>query len=95
METQQSGEKLKDLNDTLTSVENELLRRKVDRQDVEIDSALDVINKAAEAGAIEVKDCDDNAGGGTDDVNDDDEASIDSDNDDNDDNDDEEDAGDE
>lgn len=77
METRQSGEKLKDLNDTLTSVENELLQRKVDRQDAELDSALDVINDAAEAGAIELKDCDDeNAGGGNDDVEDD-EASID------------------
>lgn len=54
-----AGEKkLNDLNDVLVGVENELLRRKVSRQDDTIDYAMDIINKAADAGAIELVDCD-------------------------------------
>lgn len=52
----QTGEKLTDLGNTLMGVENELLKRKVDRQEKTIDGALDVINKAAEAGVIDLTD---------------------------------------
>jgi hypothetical protein len=52
-----TSEKVTSLNDLLVGVENSLLKRKIDRQDVTIDGALDVINKASEAGAIEVGDC--------------------------------------
>ena len=52
-----AGEKLKDLNQTLIGVENELLRRKVDAQDATIDGAMEIINTAAENGQIELDDC--------------------------------------
>jgi len=54
-----SGEKLADLNTTLTGVENELMRRALDRRDATIDDALDIINTAAENGDIELSDCGD------------------------------------
>jgi len=64
-----TGEKLGTLDQTLTGVENELLRRKVARQDDTIDGALDIINQAAEAGAIALDNCDgcddDDGDGGT------------------------------
>jgi hypothetical protein len=53
-----ADEKLQDLNRTLMGVENELQKRKIDRQDATIDGALDVINTAAADGAIDVDDCD-------------------------------------
>ena len=55
--TEKKNEKINDLNVMLMGVENELLKRKVDRQDVTIDSALDTLNKAAENGDIELTDC--------------------------------------
>jgi len=58
MTTVEKGEKLTDLNQTLVGVENELLKRKIADQDETIDGALDIINQAAEAGAIDLDDCD-------------------------------------
>lgn len=58
------GEKLSDVKSTLTAIENGLLGRKVERQDAELDSALDVINKAVEVGAISVDGCDGEPGEG-------------------------------
>jgi len=69
--TTASGEKLRDLNQTLIGVENALLRRKVDAQDATIDGAMDIINTAAENGQIELDDCegcdDEDSGDGTED----------------------------
>jgi|GEM_PF-4896086 len=50
-------EKLVDLKGTLQGVENELMKRALDRRDATIDDALDVINKAAEDGDIEIGGC--------------------------------------
>ncbi len=50
-------DKLKELNVTLKDVENNLMSRKIERQDATIDDALEIINMAQEAGAIEVDDC--------------------------------------
>lgn len=58
-----TGGKLKELDGMLMGVENELLHRKVDRQEITIDGALDTINKAAEAGAIDLGDCVADGGG--------------------------------
>lgn len=71
-----TGERLTvtDLNQTLTGVENELLKRMVDRQDATIDAALDVINRAAENGDIDIVDSED-----SDDIGDIDDETSDSD----------------
>lgn len=55
-------EKLNALNHTLADVENELLRRRVVQQDIEIDSAIDVINQMADAGHVEICPCGDEDG---------------------------------
>lgn len=55
--TTTAGEKLTDLNVTLVGIENKLLHKKVDRQDLTIDSALEIINKASEDGHIELSGC--------------------------------------
>ena len=47
--------KIKGLNQTLTSVENELMGRALDRRDKELDHALDCINRGAEAGVIDIQ----------------------------------------
>jgi hypothetical protein len=51
------NEKINALQQTMVGVENELLRRKIERQEVTIDGALDVINQAAAIGAIEIENC--------------------------------------
>lgn len=51
------NDKLKELNTTLKDVENNLMARKIERQDATIDDALEIINMAQETGAIEVDDC--------------------------------------
>lgn len=51
------NDKLKELNTTLKDVENNLMGRKIERQDATIDDALEIINMAQETGAIEVDDC--------------------------------------
>lgn len=48
-------EKVASLNQTLTSVENELMGRALDRRDDDLEVALDCITKAGEAGAIDVQ----------------------------------------
>ncbi len=48
---------LDDLNTALKDVENNLMARKIERQDVTIDDALEIINMAQENGDIEVDDC--------------------------------------
>ena len=53
-------EKMKDdkvaaLNQTLTSVENELMGRALDRRDADLDHAVDCINRGAEAGVIDIE----------------------------------------
>lgn len=48
------GDKLKDLAGALTGLENELLRRKMDKQDDTIDDALNIINGLADDGTIEI-----------------------------------------
>ena len=55
------GEKnaLNNLNQTLTSVENELLKRKSDRDDETIDGVMDQINQLADDGVISICGCDD------------------------------------
>jgi hypothetical protein len=48
-------DKVAGLNQTLTSVENELMGRALDRRDGELDQALDCINRGAEAGVIDIQ----------------------------------------
>lgn len=54
---QVTNDKVTSLNQTLASVENELMARALDRRDAELDHATDIINHAIDAGAIEM-DCD-------------------------------------
>ena len=49
------AEKLDGLNSTLMGVENELMGRALDRRDDQLDHAVDFINKAAEADAIDIE----------------------------------------
>jgi len=46
--------RIDDLNNTLTGVENDLLRRALDRSRGELEHAVDFINKAAEDGIIDI-----------------------------------------
>jgi hypothetical protein len=52
---QVKDDKVDSLNQTLTSVENELMGRALDRRDSELDHALDCINRGAEAGVIDIQ----------------------------------------
>lgn len=47
--------KVTTLNHTLTSVENELMGRALDRRDDELDHTLDCINRGSEAGVIDIQ----------------------------------------
>jgi len=51
------GEKLSELEGNLTGIENALLKRKVDRQDEIIDSALDIVDQAVEMGILDLDSC--------------------------------------
>ena len=53
--TTEKGETLAGLNQTLTSVDNELLRRKVDRVSDELDDTVDQVNKLADDGVINLE----------------------------------------
>ena len=64
--TDANDEMLNGLNQTLTSVENELLRRKVDRDQGDIEHYADFVSKLADDGVIDVSDGSD----GSDDVDD-------------------------
>jgi len=62
-----TGEKeqpLTSLNQTLTSVENELLKRKSNRDDDTIDQMLDQVNKLVDDDVIDVKCGDEEPGDG-------------------------------
>ena len=50
--------KLNALNNTLGSVENELLQRHVAQLDTDLESAVDVIHQLADAGHVEICPCD-------------------------------------
>ena len=54
MTTDGKGESLTGLNQTLTSVENELLRRKTDRDDETIDNMVSQVNKLADDGVVDI-----------------------------------------
>ena len=54
-EKQVKDDKVAGLNQTLTSVENELMGRALDRRDKELDHTLDCINRGAEAGVIDIE----------------------------------------
>lgn len=69
----QGVERLSGLNDTLMGVENKLLHRALDRSRDEVDGAYEFLNKAADAGVIELGcdgcgDDDDSGQGVSDDV---------------------------
>lgn len=59
MAKQEGNSALNKLSDTLMGIENDLLKRKIDRQEATIDSAMDILNTAAEMGAIEFRGCED------------------------------------
>ena len=54
-EKQVKDAKVVALNQTLTSVENELMGRAMDRWDADLDKTLDCINQGAEAGVIDIQ----------------------------------------
>lgn len=61
-EKEVKDDKVGSLNQTLTSVENELMGRALDRRDAELDYAVDCIKKGVEAGVMEIE-CGDGSSG--------------------------------
>ena len=54
MTSDEKGETLTGLNQTLTSVENELLRRKVDRDSETLDDMVNQVNKLADDDIVSI-----------------------------------------
>lgn len=53
----ESSNRLEKLNKMLSKIEVDLMQKKIEKQNDTIDSALDIINTAAENGDIEISGC--------------------------------------